>query len=72
MPVIFQPWIGHLYRANNRFGIRVLVLGRPFSDLTSSSGPLLTRTLQNSLNIARVLLKDDIPLGHLRVIHIPE
>jgi hypothetical protein len=27
MSIIFQPWIGNLYKANNRFGTRILVLG---------------------------------------------
>ena len=27
MPIIFEPWIGSKYKINNRFGVRVLVLG---------------------------------------------
>ncbi|MBM9536191.1 hypothetical protein [Desulfobulbus alkaliphilus] len=42
MPVIFQPWIGNLYRANNRFGVRVLVLGESHYGDEAETRPTVT------------------------------
>jgi hypothetical protein len=42
MPVVFQPWVGNLYRASNRFGVRVLVLGESHYGDESETRPTVT------------------------------
>ncbi len=42
MSVIFQPWIGNLYRANNRFGVQVLVLGESHYGDEAETRPTVT------------------------------
>ncbi len=49
MPIIFQPWIGELYHANNRFGIRILVLGESHYGDESETRSTVTTEVVRSL-----------------------
>ncbi len=47
--VVFEPWIGSRFERNNRFGLRVLVLGESHYGAESESHPAFTTEIVRKL-----------------------